>query len=78
MRTVNMHDAKTRLSALVSENKPFILAKAGTPVAVVIPYNEYKQSVAQTDQRFGFMPEIEVPEDFDTLMANEIARLFGA
>jgi prevent-host-death family protein len=78
MRTVNMHEAKTRLSALVAVKEPFILARAGKPTAVVIPYDDYKQSLAKTDQRFGFMPEIDVPDDFDTMMANEIAELFGA
>lgn len=77
MRTVNMHEAKTNLSALVAAKEPFVLAKSGKPTAVVIPYDDYQQSLAKNDQRFGFMPEIKVPDDFDTMMSDEIAEMFG-
>ena len=40
MKTVNIHEAKTQLSKLVEEvSKPFVIAKAGKPVAKVTAYS---------------------------------------
>ena len=75
MKQVNMHEAKTHLSALVDEavnGDPFIIAKSGKPQVVVYSY-EY---VEVPRRRTGFMPEIEVPEDFNTMMADEIYEMF--
>jgi prevent-host-death family protein len=77
MRTVNIHEAKTQLSKLVDravKGEPFIIAKAGKPLVKVtaLEENEPKQP-----QRFGFMKgEISVPDDFDTMFADEIRRMF--
>lgn len=74
MKTVSMHEAKTHLSRLVKEE--FIITKNGKPVARVVPLGERPMS------RFGFLPVTEIresaiPEDFDTMAAEEIATLFG-
>lgn len=75
MVTVNIHQAKTQLSKLVDqavEGEPFVIAKAGTPLVKVIAL-----SARPTPQRLGFMTgQFEVPEDFDTLGAEEITALF--
>lgn len=71
MKTVNMHEAKTHLSSLVNEE--FIIAKAGRPVAKVTP-------IVGTPvvRKLGWMrSEQPVPEDFDTMGAEEIAEMFG-
>jgi len=75
MKQVNMHEAKTHLSALVEEavnGDPFIIAKSGKPQVVVYPYSANNEP----PKRRGFMPDLIVPEDFNTMMADEIAQMF--
>ena len=78
MRTINIHAAKTHLSRLVEEvaaGKPFVIAKAGKPMAQVIPISAPKD-VAK--RRIGFLKgKIKVPDDFDTMMADEIETMFS-
>lgn len=77
MRTVNIHEAKTHLSKLVdqaAQGESFVIAKAGKPMVKVVPLEEADQ---KKPQRFGFMKgEISVPDDFDTMFADEIRRMF--
>jgi prevent-host-death family protein len=74
MKTVNIHEAKTHLSRLlegVANGESFVIAKAGKPVAKVTAYQE------KPPQRIGFMKgQIAVPDDFDTMFAEEIADMF--
>lgn len=78
MEIVNIHEAKTRLSKLlerVSRGEPFIIAKAGRPIAKVIAVDA---SEPTQPRRLGFLSgEIEVPEDFDRMGEAEIADAFG-
>ena len=77
MRTVNMHQAKTHLSRLVEEaarGEPFIIAKAGKPVAKVTALDA---PTGTRIRRLGFLKgQIEVPDDFDRMGSEEIERLF--
>jgi len=66
---VNMHEAKTHLSRLVNEE--FIIARDGRPVARVIPIRD-----SEVLPRIGFMPDIEVPADFDDMGSDVIAAAF--
>jgi prevent-host-death family protein len=53
MRTFNIHEAKTHLSRLVEEvanGEPFVIAKAGKPMAQVVPIK-----AAKPKRRIGFM-----------------------
>lgn len=76
MRTVNIHEAKTHLSKLVdraARGESFVIAKAGKPLVRVVPVE-----APAAPRRLGFMAgEIDVPEDFDRMGSEEIARLFG-
>ena len=76
MQTVNIHEAKTHLSrllALVALGEEFVIAKAGKPVARVVPFDSEFRKV----RRIGFMTgEARIPDDFDTMAADEIERLF--
>jgi len=77
MRMVNMHEAKTRLSALVDKavtlGESFVIAKSGKPMVKVIPV-EREQSPRP---RIGFMKgRISVPADFDRLHEGEIEAQF--
>lgn len=77
MLTVNMHDAKTRLSELVARavaGEPFIIAKAGKPLVKVVSLTEHDKP---RSRRIGFMEgEFTVPDDFDTMFAAEIEDMF--
>ena len=77
MKSVNIHEAKTHLSRLVeraANGEPFIIAKAGKPLVKVVPLD------ADTDKkpsRIGFLDgQFEVPDDFDTMFADEIEEMF--
>ena len=78
MEIVNIHEAKTRLSKLLEQvrrGQPFIIAKAGLPIAKVIPVDAPAPHCAQ---RLGFLSgEIQVPDDFDRMGEAEIAEVFG-
>lgn len=78
MRTVNVHEAKTHLSRLVeaaARGESFVIAKAGKPMVRVVPIGEPMQ---QVQKRIGFAPgRFRVPDDFDTMMRDEILELFG-
>jgi prevent-host-death family protein len=78
MRQINIHEAKTHLSRLVEEaarGEPFVIAKAGKPVARVVGID---QAEGHKPRRLGFLiGEIEVPDDFDRMGAEEIERMYG-
>lgn len=77
MQTVNIHEAKTHLSRLVEEaakGEAFIIAKAGKPMVKVVSLGGDETG---TQRRLGFMlGEIQVPEDFDRMGADEIEALY--
>jgi len=77
MQTINIHEAKTHLSRLVEEaakGNSFIIAKAGKPMVKVLPLSAEERKGAE---KLGFMAgEISMPDDFDSLGAPEIMRLF--
>ncbi len=77
MQTINIHEAKTRLSRLVEEaaqGKAFIIAKAGKPMVKVTPLSAEERKGAE---KLGFMKgEISIPDDFDSLGVLEIQQLF--
>lgn len=74
MKTVNMHDAKSNLSKLVESacsGQPFVIARAGTPLVKVTALE------ATAPRRTGFLAgQGEIPEDFDTMGAEEIRKMF--
>ena len=78
MESINMHEAKTRLSQLVaraSQGEAFIIAKAGKPVARVTAIDSPEQS---QQKRIGFMTgQFTVPDNFDRMGEDEITEMFG-
>ncbi|CAN5291508.1 type II toxin-antitoxin system prevent-host-death family antitoxin [soil metagenome] len=78
METINIHEAKTHLSRLidrVAKGEGFVIAKAGKPMAKVVPLDT--PSGAQ-QRRLGFLTgQISVPDDFDRMGSEEIATSFG-
>ena len=77
MTQINIHEAKTQLSMLVEKvagGEPFIIAKAGKPMAKVIPFVTTENKV----KRIGFLSgQMEVPDDFDHMGQKEITEMFG-
>jgi prevent-host-death family protein len=78
MRKVNIHEAKTHLSRLVEEaakGEPFVIAKAGKPMVKVVPLDAAAEQPKK--RRLGFLKgQLKVPDDFDTMMQDEIEELF--
>ncbi|TAL91237.1 MAG: type II toxin-antitoxin system prevent-host-death family antitoxin [Rhodanobacter sp.] len=77
MQTFNIHEAKTQLSRLVEQaakGESFVIAKAGKPMVKVMALNAPEPSHMK---RFGFLAgQITVPDDFDTMGADEIQAMF--
>ncbi len=66
MQIINTHNAKTNLSQLlhqVSQGEEFIIGKAGTPVAKLVPYKTVEK------KRVGgqLKGKISIHKDFDKL-----------
>ncbi len=78
MHTINIHEAKTRLSRLIEQavqGEPFVIAKAGKPLVKV---TRLDAPVSSTARRLGFMSgQISVPADFDRMGSAEITQLFS-
>ena len=74
MRVVNIHEAKSKLSKLIKEvlaGEEIIIAKAGKPVAKLVPYRPHLKP-----RPFGgYENEIYIPPDFDET-DEEIVELF--
>jgi len=74
MLQVNMHEAKTNLSSLVSKGETFIIAKAGKPLVTVVPY----ALTQRKKKRVGFLKGlIKMPENFDRYGEAEVSEIFG-
>lgn len=76
MTTVNIHEAKTHLSRLldrVASGETITIARAGKPVARLAPLD----TPSAASRRLGFLKgQVLVPDDFDTMGAEEIAAMF--
>ena len=75
MRQVNIHAAKTHLSALVAnttDGEFFAIVNESKPLVKIVPHNEPTSS-----PRIGFLKgQISVPDDFDTMFGDEILAMF--
>ncbi len=77
MLAVNIHEAKTHFSSLLraaERGEEVTIARAGVPVARLVPI----QAPHRT-KRIGFLADLslEVPADFDTMLADEIEAEFA-
>ena len=75
MHTINIHDAKTNLSRLlekVAAGEEIIIAKAGKPIARLVPLAGKPKR-----RKLGvFKGELNVPDDFDTPLPDDVLALF--
>lgn len=77
MKAVGVHEAKTRLSALLREvetGREVMITRGGKPVAKVIPAEPARPSV----RRFGLLAaEVADPGDWDEDESDALGDLFG-
>lgn len=77
MQTMNIHEAKTHLSRLieqVAQGESFVIAKAGKPIAKIVPLDAPN---LENQCRVGFLAgQIAVPDDFDQMGQAQIENLF--
>jgi prevent-host-death family protein len=77
MTTVNIHEAKTHLSRFVElaeAGETVVIARAGKPVAKLTALDAPATTPAR---RLGFLAgAFTIPDDFDTMGAEAIARMF--
>jgi prevent-host-death family protein len=75
MDTFNIHEAKTHLSRLVEEvsgGAEIVIAKAGKPVAKLVPFTPTKRP-----RKLGLLKgKIKIPADFDAPLPDEIIAAF--
>ncbi len=75
--TVNIHEAKTHFSKLIERvrlGEEVIVAKAGTPIARLVPV----QAPPKQRQPGSARGQIEIGDDFDAPLPPDIAEAFGA
>ena len=73
--TVNIHEAKTHLSKLlarVANGEEIVIARAGRPVARIVPYQEEAPPRAPG----GWEGRVWMADDFDDELPEEIAAAF--
>ncbi|MEO8802707.1 MAG: type II toxin-antitoxin system prevent-host-death family antitoxin [Rudaea sp.] len=74
--TINIHEAKTHLSRLVdaaAHGESFVIAKAGRPMVKVTALD-----APAKPRRVGFLAgAFSIPDDFDTMGAADIEKMFG-
>jgi len=74
MSEVNVHEAKTHLSRLlvrVAGGEEIVIARAGKPVARLVPIEPKPQRVLGRDDGL-----FEIPDDFDAPLPDEVLALF--
>jgi prevent-host-death family protein len=74
MAEVNVHEAKTHLSRLllrVAGGEEIVIARAGKPVAKLVPIEPRPQRILGQDEGL-----FEVPDDFDAPLPDEVLALF--
>ena len=75
MQTINIHEAKTHLSRLleqVAEGEEIIIAKAGKPIARLVPLDAPPKK-----RQLGLLKgKLHVPDDFDAPLTDDDLTLF--
>ncbi|MES2345204.1 MAG: type II toxin-antitoxin system Phd/YefM family antitoxin [Chlamydiota bacterium] len=74
-KTINIHEAKTHFSELINaamNGSEILIAKAGKPVARLMPLEQKKNKI-----RFGVLKgKFKISKDFDAPLPDEIINLF--
>jgi prevent-host-death family protein len=75
MKQVNIYEAKTQLSRLVEEvegGEEVVIARAGKPVARLVPF----EPAGQPREPGGWKGGIWIADDFDAPLPEDLQRLF--
>jgi prevent-host-death family protein len=75
MQTINIHEAKTHLSRLlelVSAGEEIIIAKAGNPMARLVPL----QTLKKPRQPGALAGHLKIADDFDAPLPESMASAF--
>lgn len=75
MLTVNMHEAKSQLSALVEaalRGEEIVIARAGKPIARLVPY----QATTEPRRPGGWEDKVWISDDFDAPLPDALHRAF--
>jgi prevent-host-death family protein len=75
MVQVNVHEAKTHLSRLLSRvaaGEEIIISKGGKPVARLVPYKQPKKKRVPGQDK----GKVWIADDFDATLPDEIQQLF--
>ena len=78
MATVNIHEEEVQFSGLVdraAKGETVIIARAGKPIAKLVPLHATPKDVSS--RLGGLKGQILVPDDFDTMMEQEIDEMFN-
>jgi prevent-host-death family protein len=75
MQTINIHEAKTQFSRLVDAatgGEEIVIAKAGKPVARLVPMERVKIT-----RRFGGLKgKVRIADDFDAPLPDDVIAAF--
>jgi prevent-host-death family protein len=74
MHEVNIHEAKTHLSRLlmrVAQGEEIVIARAGKPIARLVPVGPKPQRILGRDEGL-----FEVPDDFDGPLPADLQAYF--
>jgi prevent-host-death family protein len=74
MREVNVHEAKTHLSRLlvrVAQGEEIVIARAGKPIARLVPVESKSRRVLGQDKGL-----FEVPDDFNAPLPDDLRAHF--
>jgi prevent-host-death family protein len=74
MHEVNIHEAKTHLSRLlmrVAQGEEIVIARAGKPIARLVPVEPRPRRILGQDEGL-----FEVPDDFDAPLPDELQAYF--
>jgi prevent-host-death family protein len=75
MQTINIHEAKTHLSRLLEEvaaGEEIIIAKAGKPMARLVPLG----AMPKRRQLGVFKGQLNIPDDFDAPLPDDVLASF--
>jgi prevent-host-death family protein len=83
MKMLNIHEAKTQFSrvlAAVERGEEVVIARAGKPVAKVVPFSGGKRSGKANDpivrKPGGLKGRIQISGDFDAPLPDEMVNAF--
>jgi prevent-host-death family protein len=79
VKTVNIHDAETNLSTLIAEvekGAEVVIARAGKPVAKLVPVRKASRAAARRKVAGSLKGKIWISPDFDAPLPEEMLVAF--